>query len=76
MAIMVEVNGYTFRGSNSTSFIFSSLLKEITFKRKSDFTPLTLLHSDRPKLYTILAFLSAVGLRGNSFLYEYTPLFP
>ena len=25
--------------------------------------PLTLLHSERPKLYTILAFLSAVGLR-------------
>ena len=25
--------------------------------------PLTLLHSERPKLYTILAFLSAIGLR-------------
>ena len=25
-------------------------------------TVLTLLHSDRPKLYTILAFLSAIGL--------------
>ena len=26
---------------------------------------LTLLHSERPKLYTILAFLSAVGLKNN-----------
>ena len=26
---------------------------------------LTLLHSERPKLYTILAFLSAVGLKGD-----------
>ena len=27
---------------------------------------LTLLHSERPKLYTILAFLIAVGLRGKN----------
>ena len=27
---------------------------------------LTLLHSERPKLYTILAILSAVGLTWNS----------
>ena len=26
---------------------------------------LTLLHSERPKLYTILAFLSAIGLKGK-----------
>ena len=26
---------------------------------------LTLLHSERPKLYTILAFLSAIGLNKN-----------
>ena len=26
-------------------------------------SPITLLHSERPKLYTILAFLSAVVLR-------------
>ena len=26
------------------------------------YTLLTLLHSERPKLYTILAFLSAIGL--------------
>ena len=28
---------------------------------------LTLLHSGRPKMYTILAFLSAIGLTGKSF---------
>ena len=27
---------------------------------------LTLLHSERPKLYTILAFLSAIGLKSES----------
>ena len=27
---------------------------------------LTLLHSERPKLYTILAFLSAIGLKRNT----------
>ena len=36
--------------------------------------PLTLLHSERPKLHTILAFLSAVGLRAISFLEEKTVL--
>ena len=29
---------------------------------QTDITSLTLLHSERPKLYTILAFLSAIGL--------------
>ena len=29
---------------------------------KTDLDHLTLLHSERPKLYTVLAFLSAVGL--------------
>ena len=29
----------------------------------SDFSRLALLHSERPKLYTILAFLSAIGLK-------------
>ena len=38
------------------SFVNKSQFKEVTFS-------LTLLHSQRPKLYTILAFLSAVGLR-------------
>ena len=28
---------------------------------------LTLLHSERPKLYTILAFLSAIGLTASKF---------
>ena len=28
--------------------------------------PLTLMYSERPKLYTILAFLSAIGLRVHS----------
>ena len=32
---------------------------------------LTLLHSERPKLYTILAFLSAIGLNDNLVLYKY-----
>ena len=30
---------------------------------KNSIVALTLLHSERPKLYTILAFLSAIGLR-------------
>ena len=30
---------------------------------KKGLQPLTLLHSERPKLYTILAFLSAIELR-------------
>ena len=29
--------------------------------------PLTLLHSERPNLYTILAFLSAVGLSAHTY---------
>ena len=31
---------------------------------------LTLLHSERPKLYTILAFLSAIGLIGDTDYYS------
>ena len=31
------------------------------------FDSLTLLHSERPKLYAILAFLSAIGLRLTSY---------
>ena len=34
-------------------------IAEVVFKGY----PLTLLHSKRPKLYAILAFLSAIGLR-------------
>ena len=36
---------------------------EIGFILKSILISLTLLHSERPKLYTILVFLSAIGLR-------------
>ena len=32
------------------------------FCKKNPFYSLTLLHSERPKLYAILAFLSAIGL--------------
>ena len=35
---------------------------------RSKFFHLTLLHSERPKLYTILAFLSAIGLRVDPIL--------
>ena len=31
--------------------------------------PLNLLHSERPKLYTILAFLSAIGLKYKVYLF-------
>ena len=31
-----------------------------------DLQSLTLLHSERPKLYTILAFLSAIGINSQS----------
>ena len=36
----------------------------------SSIAHLTLLHSERPKLYTILAFLSAVGLNQAAQLYR------
>ena len=45
----------TLRGKN--------LLLEKICSSRSKFFPLTLLHSERPKLYTILAFWSAVGLK-------------
>ena len=48
------------------NFQFGSTMKEKKLLFRSKFFPLTLLHSDRPKLYavhTILAFLSAIGLR-------------
>ena len=37
--------------------------------RKFRNLPLTLLHAERPKLYTILAFLSAVGLNAQHICY-------
>ena len=68
-----KVNGYFFRGSNFCKFKFAVLLYRNQL--------LTLLHSERPKLPTILAFLSAIGLRerfcspGENFvLYELIPL--
>ena len=42
--------------------------EEQIFSPKCMLFPLTLLHSERPKLYTILAFLSAVGLTYNAAL--------
>ena len=37
-------------------------------KKRQSYIPLTLLNSERPKLLTILAFLSAIGLKlTNSF---------
>ena len=44
-----------------------SILKEKNCSQRSEFSPLTLLHSERPKLYAILAFLSAIGLRVNPY---------
>ena len=37
--------------------------------------PLTLLHSERPKLYTILAFLSAKGLKEFGYTFKGKQLF-
>ena len=39
--------------------------------QSSILTLLTLLHSERPKLYTILAFLSAIGLRSGTHFRTY-----
>ena len=36
---------------------------------------LTLLHSERPKLYTILAFLSAIGLTKQNFQDQFQQIF-
>ena len=40
---------------------FTDHLSEMTFEKSQK--SLTLLHSERPKLHAILAFLSAIGLR-------------
>ena len=48
----------------------------VLFHRKDfvqDSSELTLLHSERPKLYTILAFLSAVGLTCIHFYIQFWP---
>ena len=60
------MNGYTFIKIISVTFICSylynggPLLKHVI--QRWDIC-LTLLHSERPKLHTILAFLSAIGLK-------------
>ena len=53
--VCFKLNGYTFRGSKSAIFIFTSLFKCGQL--------LTLLHSERPKLHRVLADLSAIGLK-------------
>ena len=47
--------------------VSESTLREKNLLLLEQIFPLTLLHSERPKLHTILAFLSAVGLRVDSF---------
>ena len=42
------------------------IFEEITVNHLKSLIYLTLLHSERPKLYTILAFLSAIGLKGET----------
>ena len=42
---------------------WGQLFMQRIFSSSNKFFSLTLLHSERPKLYTILAFLSAIGLR-------------
>ena len=52
------------RGSTSSPLWVDSILKRVCLST-TRFSPLTLLHSGRPKLYTILAILSSIGLRVN-----------
>ena len=59
----IKVNGYLFRESNFVSFVASLSGSTPHFFAVLGANSLTLLHSERPKLYTILAFLSAIGLR-------------
>ena len=40
-----------------------ALWEELLHQKQSRLLFLTLLHSETPKLYTILAFLSAIGLK-------------
>ena len=60
----LDIDWSTFRGSKSAIFIFTSLCfrgQLLRQKKKLLLFPLTLLHSERPKLYSILAFQSAIG---------------
>lgn len=65
----LKVNGYIFcfRGSNSATFSFASIVQG------KKFFLLTLLHLERPKLHIVSAVPSAIGLRANSFFYKLTP---
>ena len=49
------------KGNNLSVFLFASLVEEIL---KMVYT-FTLLHSEQPKLYGVLAVLSATGLKGE-----------
>ena len=64
-SISIPIQGYvsefTFKGSNSFFFFLSPFSVGVV---------LTLLHSKRQKLQTVLAFLGARGLRKNFLLRE------
>ena len=47
------------------SFEIPALCRFNLMLRQLILRPITLVHSERPKLYAILAFLSAVGLKQN-----------
>ena len=70
---LLKVNGYISKGSNSTIFFSafslnkSQLLKETMCPSESNSFSLTLLHSEQPKLYGVLAILSAIGFRVDPF---------
>ena len=59
------------KGNNLSVFLFASLVEEIL---KMVYT-FTLLHSEKPKLYGVLAVLSATGLKGEKCSYGST-VFP
>ena len=64
----VKMNQWTSRVNNFGIFIFASFLYSGQLLMERLCSSLTLLHSERPKLYTILAFLSAIGLREDLIL--------
>ena len=49
--------------SNFQVFLFASLTNDTASKKSTGIYSLTLLHSERPKFYGVLAVLSAIGLR-------------
>ena len=65
---MPKVHGYSFSVNCRFLAVFS--VREGVNSKRKEFVPigtksLTLLHSERPKLYTILALLSAKGLKSR-----------